>query len=86
MHFRPGCHRFRSPPFFVEGGGRSPLARALPALIAPAQGGLREGRPVKLLARELGYANPSVLSRAFTAEVGISPRDWLAGAVEGPEA
>src|SRR3546814_5453321 len=34
--------------------------------IALAQGRLREGRPMKILAEELGYANPSALSRAFT--------------------
>src|SRR3546814_9495932 len=41
--------------------------------IALAQGRLREGRPMKILAEELGYANPSALSRAFTARVGMSP-------------
>ncbi|QEA13756.1 AraC family transcriptional regulator [Comamonas flocculans] len=41
---------------------------------------LREGQPVKLLAEELGYANPSALSRAFAAKVGMSPRQWLAQA------
>ena len=45
--------------------------------IALAQAGLREGRPVKLLAAELGYANPSALSRAFAARSGVSPREWL---------
>lgn len=46
--------------------------------IALAQSRLREGRPIKVLADELGYANPSALSRAFTAKVGLSPREWLA--------
>lgn len=46
--------------------------------IALAQSRLREGRPIKILAEELGYANPSALSRAFAAKVGMSPRDWLA--------
>ena len=45
--------------------------------IALAQSRLREGRPIKALAEELGYANPSSLSRAFTARTGTSPRDWL---------
>lgn len=45
--------------------------------IALAQSRLREGRPLKSLAEELGYANPSALSRAFTAKAGMSPRDWL---------
>lgn len=46
--------------------------------MALAQSRLREGRPIKRLADELGYANPSALSRAFAAKVGMSPRDWLA--------
>ncbi|MDO8959202.1 MAG: AraC family transcriptional regulator [Candidatus Dechloromonas phosphoritropha] len=46
--------------------------------IALAQSRLREGRPIKLLAEELGYANASALSRAFAARMGMSPRDWLA--------
>jgi AraC-like DNA-binding protein len=42
-----------------------------------AQAGLLQGRPVKLLAMNLGYANPSALSRVFLAKIGRSPRDWL---------
>lgn len=45
--------------------------------MALAQSRLREGRPIKQLAQELGYANPSALTRAFTARLGLSPRDWL---------
>jgi len=45
--------------------------------IALAQSRLRAGRPIKILADELGYANPSALSRAFAAKVGMSPRQWL---------
>lgn len=46
--------------------------------ITLAQSRLRDGMPIKCLAEELGYANPSALSRAFAAKVGLSPRDWLA--------
>lgn len=46
--------------------------------MALAQSRLRAGQPIKALAQELGYANPSALSRAFTAKVGMAPRDWLA--------
>jgi AraC-like DNA-binding protein len=45
--------------------------------IALAQSRLRDGRPIKALAEELGYANPSALSRAFSGRTGLSPRDWL---------
>jgi AraC-like DNA-binding protein len=42
-----------------------------------AQAGLLRGESLKALASTLGYANPTALSRVFTAKMGISPRDWL---------
>ena len=48
--------------------------------IALAQTELQRGRPVKLLAAELGYANASALSRVFAKKVGVSPRAWKAAA------
>lgn len=45
--------------------------------IVLAQSRLRDGMSIKQLADELGYANPSALSRAFTARVGCSPREWI---------
>jgi AraC-like DNA-binding protein len=44
-----------------------------------AQGRLRAGASVARTATELGYANPPAFSRAFTRELGRSPRAWLAG-------
>ncbi|MFA7608188.1 MAG: AraC family transcriptional regulator [Rhodocyclaceae bacterium] len=63
---------------FRERVGQTPADYLTSWRIALAQSRLREGRPVKILAEELGYANPSALSRAFSAKVGMSPRDWLA--------
>ena len=45
--------------------------------IVLAQARLLEGAPIGLLAEELGYANPSALSRVFAARTGQSPRAWL---------
>ncbi len=45
--------------------------------ITLVQARLRDGRPIKLLADELGYGHPSALSRVFAARVGMSPRAWL---------
>lgn len=39
---------------------------------------LRNGRSIKSLASELGYASPSALSRLFAHKLGVSPRQWLA--------
>ena len=44
--------------------------------IALAKKMLRQGRAVKLIAPELGYANASALSRVFTQRTGMSPRQW----------
>ncbi len=63
---------------FREVVGQTPADYLSGWRIALAQSRLREGRPVKILAEELGYANPSALSRAFAAKVGLAPRDWLA--------
>ncbi len=65
---------------FRERVGQTPADYLAGWRIALAQRRLREGRPIKILADELGYANPSALSRAFTAKAGMSPRAWLASA------
>jgi len=39
---------------------------------------LRQGRAVKLIAPDLGYANASALSRVFAQRTGLSTRQWLA--------
>lgn len=42
---------------------------------------LRQGMPVKLVSIHTGYTSPSTFTRAFTAQMGASPRDWLKQAV-----
>ncbi len=41
-----------------------------------AQLALRRGRPLKLIAVEVGYGSEAALSRAFKAQTGQSPREW----------
>lgn len=36
----------------------------------------RRGRPLKLIAVEVGYGSEAALSRAFKAQTGQSPREW----------
>jgi len=57
--------------------GQTPADYVADWRISLAQARLRDGVPLKFMADELGYANPSALSRAFLARVGRSPRDWL---------
>jgi len=57
--------------------GQTPADYLTDWRIMLAQARLRGGKSIKLLADELGYANPSALSRMFAARTGQSPRDWL---------
>ncbi|AKC87337.1 AraC family transcriptional regulator [Pseudoxanthomonas suwonensis] len=41
-----------------------------------AQQALRRGRPLKVVAAEVGYGSEAALSRAFKAHSGLSPRAW----------
>ena len=42
-----------------------------------AQSLLRNGLTIKTISHQLGYRNPSSLSRAFTQATGSSPRAWV---------
>lgn len=41
-----------------------------------AQQALRNGKPLKVVAADVGYGSESALSRAFKAHCGLSPRAW----------
>ncbi|WP_406626305.1 AraC family transcriptional regulator [Acidovorax sp. SDU_ACID1] len=77
MAERAGMSRTAFASTFREVVGQTPGDYLADWRMALAQSRLREGRPIKNLAEELGYANPSALSRAFRAKVGMPPRDWL---------
>ncbi len=51
--------------------------------IGLAQQALRRGRPLKIVASEVGYGSEAALSRAFKAQTGQSPRAWRRGAIAG---
>jgi AraC-like DNA-binding protein len=53
--------------------------------MALARKQLSQGRTVKLIAPELGYANASALSRVFAQRTGMSPREWLARSRENKD-
>lgn len=78
MAERAGMSRTAFANTFREVVGQTPADYLNDWRMALAQNRLREGQPIKVLTEELGYANPSALSRAFSAKVGMSPRDWLA--------
>lgn len=45
--------------------------------VSLAQKRLREGRPIALIADEVGYESPSALARTFRRKVGLSPSEWM---------
>jgi len=62
---------------FRDALGQTPADYLADWRIALAQGRLREGQPVKLVANALGYANASALARVFGARTGMAPKQWL---------
>ena len=42
-----------------------------------------EGRPLKLVAGEVGYASQPGFLRAFRLVVGMSPKQWLRSSADG---
>lgn len=60
--------------------GSTPADYLLGWRVSLVQKRLREGRPIALIADEVGYESPSALSRAFRRKVGKSPREWLSAA------
>lgn len=63
--------------------GETPADFLTQVRIAMAKRLLRKGRPVALVAGEVGYNSQPVFSRAFAREVGSSPSDWLRETQEG---
>lgn len=72
-----GMSRARFAVKFRETVGQTPGAYLGAWRLGVAQALLRRGKPVQVVADEVGYASASALSRAFTAQVGVSPREWL---------
>jgi len=58
--------------------GQTPADYLTSWRISLAQKRLREGRPIALIADEVGYESPSALARAFRRKTGASPREWQA--------
>lgn len=81
---RAGMSRTSFSQRFRDLVGQTPAAYLADWRIGLAQAGLRQGASIKQLAGDLGYANPSALSRAFVARAGCSPRDWLRGSSPPP--
>lgn len=73
---RAGMSRSAFAGAFREIVGETPGAYLQRWRIGLAQRALREGKPLKRVADEIGYGSEAALSRAFKAQTGQSPREW----------
>lgn len=72
-----GMSRARFAATFKSVVGMTPGTYLSEWRLGVAQSLLRKGKPVQLVADEVGYGSASALSRAFRAQTGKSPREWL---------
>lgn len=75
---KAGMSRSRFAAAFRGTVGTTPGAYLADWRVAVAQDLLRRGRPLKVVANEVGYGSAVALSRAFRARTGRSPRAWKA--------
>lgn len=61
---------------FREVVGITPMAYLSDWRLSVARSLLRRGRTIQHVADEVGYGSASALSRAFSAQTGLSPRAW----------
>lgn len=57
--------------------GQSPGDYLIDWRISVAQNEMKKGKPIAVVANEVGYENTSALSKAFKRKTGMSPTEWL---------
>jgi len=62
---------------FRETVGTTPVDYLTQWRMGVAQTLLKKGKPIGLVANEVGYSNASVFSRVFKSKIGQSPSAWL---------
>jgi AraC-like DNA-binding protein len=72
-----GMSRARFAANFRSRVGATPLGYLTDWRLGVARTLLRQGRPMKRVASEVGYASSHALARAFTQRLGLSPTEWL---------
>ena len=72
-----GMSRARFAVKFRDTVGMTPGSYLSEWRLGLAQSLLRRGKPVNVVADEVGYANGSALSRVFTARKGVPPTTWV---------
>lgn len=72
-----GMSRARFAVRFRQTVGATPFDYLMDWRLGIAQGLLKEGHSLKIVAPSVGYASPTAFSRAFTQRIGLSPKEWL---------
>jgi len=72
-----GMSRARFAVKFRDTVGMTPGSYLSEWRLGLAQSLLRQGKPVNVVANEVGYANASALSRVFAARKGVPPTTWM---------
>lgn len=73
-----GMSRSRFAAYFLKVVGLTPFDYLAKWRVGVAQGLLKRGEPLKMVAPAVGYASSSALAKAFSQQVGVSPTEWLA--------
>lgn len=63
--------------------GQAPGDYLIDWRISVAQNELKKGKPIAVVANEVGYDNSSGLSKAFKRKIGVSPKEWLRSYTKG---
>ncbi|HPV33162.1 MAG TPA: AraC family transcriptional regulator [Methylotenera sp.] len=71
-----GMSRARFAVRFREIVGTTPIENLTQWRIGLAKNLLKQGKPIGLVANEMGYSNAAVFTRAFKAAVGQTPKTW----------
>lgn len=69
---------------FKAATGTTPASYLTDWRLTLATSMMRTGRPMKLIAAELGFAGTASLSRAFRQRMGVSPREWVQRSQDRP--
>jgi AraC-like DNA-binding protein len=73
-----GMSRARFAAHFLKVVGVTPFSYLATWRVGVAQGLLKRGEPLKMVAPAVGYATSAALAKAFCHQVGMSPTAWLA--------
>lgn len=74
---RAGMSRARFAVHFREAVGTTPFDYLAGWRVGVAQSLLQLGKPLKIVAPEVGYMSSAALTRVFVQKTGISPTQWI---------